>query len=222
MTKESGIVPFRWWIERDVFFPARMESLAAMSEKWEVVYNNELERNKMTCRDLDVMPGEIADAIRRLRNPYTVHKWSSEFGQLLEDDPTMHGGGLHYSLGGSWLQVHLDYSIHPKFPDKRRALNLIAFLNPEWKPEWGGALLLCDSSGKSVKKIYPEPGMVAAFETSSISYHGVEQTSPDAPPRVTIAIYYLADNKDETRSRAMYFPNRNTPNCPHEVARRSM
>lgn len=156
------------------------------------------------------------DIFRKLRS--CEREWSDRLGYPVIDDWSMHGGGAHCSYGGSWLQVHLDYSKHPKNNGQRRALNLIAFLNPEWKPEWGGALLLCDPSGKAVKRIYPEPGMLAAFETSSESYHGVEETRLDAPPRITAAVYYLAsDDGRDTRCRALFVPNRNGGKVPQEV-----
>jgi Rps23 Pro-64 3,4-dihydroxylase Tpa1-like proline 4-hydroxylase len=48
-------------------------------------------------------------------------------------------GGLHTHARGGKLNVHLDYDIHPKL-ELQRYLNLIIYLTPGWKPEWGGGL----------------------------------------------------------------------------------
>jgi Rps23 Pro-64 3,4-dihydroxylase Tpa1-like proline 4-hydroxylase len=39
------------------------------------------------------------------------------------------------------LNVHLDYSIHPKLGLERR-LNLVLYITSGWKPEWGGTARL--------------------------------------------------------------------------------
>jgi predicted 2-oxoglutarate/Fe(II)-dependent dioxygenase YbiX len=98
--------------------------------------------------------------------------------------------------------------LHPKVNGKIRALNLIAFLNPEWQEFWGGALCLCDPMGNVVKKIYPTPGRLVAFECSDLSYHSVERiTGPHE--RVTLAVYFLTDaTGQETRRRALFMPTR--------------
>ena len=47
------------------------------------------------------------------------------------------------SSRGGKLNIHKDYSIHPRVdPPKQRKLNLIVYLTEDWNPEWGGALEL--------------------------------------------------------------------------------
>eukprot|EP01138_Halocafeteria_seosinensis_P014774 gb/GECG01015082.1/.p1 GENE.gb/GECG01015082.1/~~gb/GECG01015082.1/.p1 ORF type:complete len:187 (+),score=12.13 gb/GECG01015082.1/:1-561(+) len=61
----------------------------------------------------------------------------------LENDPHIHGGGLHCHPRGGKLDMHLDYSIHPITGMERR-LNLIIFLAEDWDPSYGGDLQLWD------------------------------------------------------------------------------
>ena len=42
----------------------------------------------------------------------------------LEADYGLHGGGVHMHKTGDYLNVHLDYDIHPKVPMQRK-LNII-------------------------------------------------------------------------------------------------
>lgn len=209
MAKESGSVPFRWWIERNVVNPIDMSDLPPFDwPGWEARYDNELERRKNTTRKIDKLSMAIQEIFTRMRSEYWQNDWSTEMGYRLEDDPTLHGGGLHVTYPGGRLQTHLDYAAHPYLPGKERRLNLIAFLNPEWREEWGGALQLCDPMGVPVKEIYPEPGMVMGFETGDDSYHGVAKVT-GWTPRVTAAVYYLSDLRPGvTRRRALYIPSR--------------
>jgi len=55
-------------------------------------------------------------------------------------DVGLHGGGLHIHGSGGKLNIHLDYSIHPKLKLQRK-LNLILYLNPNAPIECGTMLL---------------------------------------------------------------------------------
>ena len=51
------------------------------------------------------------------------------------------GGGMHMTTEGGRLASHVDFNIHPTNPELERRINLLVFLNPGWKREWGGTLL---------------------------------------------------------------------------------
>lgn len=203
--------PFRHWILPNWCQPVSYACLPDLdSPIWEASYDNDLERGKKTTRRVDLLHGdEIENVINAMRQ--SANEWRTPTGiNDLEDDPELWGGGLHVMMPGGWLQTHLDYDRHIRQPSKRRAMNLIAFLNPEWRESWGGALTFCEPSGEVAKRIYPRPGTLVAFETNDLSYHGVEPVSWGCPvPRVTAAVYFLAAaGPHNTRTRAMFVPNR--------------
>ena len=176
------------------------------------VYENDFERGKRTTRDPSRMPDRAADLLAWLRSSEMVRLWAQRTGITgLIDDPTLHGGGLHVVSGGGWLNTHLDYALHPVVEGHERRVNLILFLNPEWREEWGGAFEVCRPDGSVAERIFPAPGRLLAFETSDLSYHGTQKTAPDAPDRITLAVYFLAPARPAaTRVRALFLPSRGT------------
>ena len=57
----------------------------------------------------------------------------------LYPDYGLNGAGWHIHSSGGKLNIHKDYSIHPKIYLQRK-LNLIIFLTMNWKKEYGGSL----------------------------------------------------------------------------------
>lgn len=221
----SGDKPFRYWIidnYREPLTDIRMAD--AMLHRWEVSYNNDLERNKRTSRDWSGMPAELRTAFIDLRHPDTIAKLSKLTGiPSLRDDPEAHGAGLHLSIDGSYLQTHLDYEVHPRMPEYERRLNALLFMHHTWEPQWGGQLLLCDMHGKAMVEIEPKPGRLALFECGPQSMHGVRVITGKQAVRLSCAVYYLAKKrKTACRTRAVYLPNRNNGGVPAEVQSSSL
>src|SRR5215213_947541 len=62
-------------------------------------------------------------------------------------DPAFFGGGFHQGGDGSFLDMHVDFNVHPEHPDWLRTLNILLYLNRDWRPEWGGELLVTATAG---------------------------------------------------------------------------
>ncbi|HEX4608505.1 MAG TPA: 2OG-Fe(II) oxygenase [Urbifossiella sp.] len=205
MAVAHGTDPVRWWVRDGWTAPLTGAVPPAGHPCWEARYDNDLERGKRTTRDPGAVPG-LNPLFVRMRG--LAAEWSDRLGYPVADDPTLHGGGLHVTAPGGALATHLDYDRHPLVPGRRRALNLIAFLSPAWRPEWGGGLVLCDPLGAVVTRLAPAPGRLVAFEVGDLSYHGVEPVTGPAE-RVTAAVYYLGEaGPGNTRRRALFLPNR--------------
>jgi len=106
----------------------------------------------------------------------------------LESVPDRLGYGLHQGANNSFLDVHVDYNIHP-IKKLYRKLNLILFFNSEWKDSWGGHLELWDKDVKNcIQKISPVLNRCVIFECSSVSYHGYKKIT--VPEGITRKSYY--------------------------------
>ena len=68
-------------------------------------------------------------------------------------DPYFAEGSYAMSKSGGILDIHADFSHHDKLNLERR-LNIIIYLNDDWKNEYEGALNLYDPDLMLVKKIY--------------------------------------------------------------------
>jgi Rps23 Pro-64 3,4-dihydroxylase Tpa1-like proline 4-hydroxylase len=112
----------------------------------------------------------------------------------LLSDTELFGGGLHQSIKGAFLNVHVDYNIHPKTKYHRR-LNVLVYMNKTWMDEYEGHLELWDLSDNKknlLAKFAPLFNRCVIFETNEISYHGHPKPlkTPDGINRKSIATYY--------------------------------
>ena len=110
------------------------------SDVW-YCYNNPLE-NKKTCNSWYQFGPETYRTLSFLNSKEFISQLEKITGiKKLYPDIGLHGGGLHIHGTGGELNVHLDYSIHPKLKLQRK-LNLIIYLAEDWNNEWGGSLEL--------------------------------------------------------------------------------
>lgn len=107
-------------------------------------------------------------------------------------DPFFQGGGIHQTLPGGKLGVHVDFNQLPKSHLYRR-LNLLIYLNPDWQESYGGHLELWDPAGeKCQKKVSPLFNRCVIFTTTATSFHGhpIPLTCPPERTRNSLALYY--------------------------------
>lgn len=126
----------------------------------------------------------------------------TEFDQEILGDAELFGGGLHQSINGAFLNVHVDYNIHPTSNYHRR-LNVIVYMNKDWKDDYEGHLELWDltDGNKNQKaRIAPEFNRCVIFETNEISFHGHPKplNTPHGVNRKSIATYYYTKTRPET------------------------
>lgn len=114
-------------------------------------------------------------------------------------DPYYVGGGLHQIKRGGFLEVHADFNRHSKLKLDRR-LNVLIYLNQEWREEYGGHFELWNKEMTApVRKILPVFNRCAIFTTTSTSYHGhpTPLACPAGRTRKSIATYYYSNGRPE-------------------------
>ena len=172
---------------------------------WTRNYSDE-HQYKMACEDPTKFPPSIRETLEQLN--------SSEFIDFLEKltgieglipDPHYRGGGLHQIIPGGFLKVHVDFNWHKRLKLERR-LNLLLYLNKNWKDEYGGHFELWNKEMTQAEvKILPKFNRIALFSTSEDSFHGHPDpiTCPDGMTRKSLALYYYTSPAQEKDAMAM-------------------
>ena len=131
-------------------------------------------------------------------------------------DPQLNGGGLHEIKKGGVLKIHTDFNKHPSLKLDRR-INVLIYLNKDWKDQYGGHLELWDKDMLGCKKkILPTFNKMVIFSTNDFSNHGHPDPviCPLNQSRKSIALYYFSEgrpledlDKNHIKNRT-YFKNR--------------
>ena len=107
-------------------------------------------------------------------------------------DPYYSGGGLNVTPKNGLLDIHVDGNYHD-ISGMHRRLNVILYLNKNWKKEWGGELGLYNKTGEKLeKKIEPIFNRLFIFQTNDLSFHGLPEPIkfPEGEFRKSIILYY--------------------------------
>ena len=175
------------------------------------------------CRDESGQPGlkstfeavrELGAGFSRLDDIVRDPGFLRFLGELtgIDDllyDPQYVGGGTHENRSGQELDPHVDFNYHPTTGWHRR-LNLLLYLNDEWREEWGGCLELHDDPWRPeedrVTTVLPLLNRCVVFETSERSWHGFLAITPplDRPllSRRSLALYFYTRERPAAETAA--------------------
>jgi hypothetical protein len=220
--------PFNHIVIDDFFLPEVAEQLvkefpAYDSAVWNAHYNNPIE-NKKACNHWDKFPKTTYQVFHYLCGFDFENTVADITGSMdAQADIGLHGGGWHAHAKSGKLNIHLDYSIHPKLQLERH-YNLIVYITPNWNPEWGGGLELWShdaDTGRArecVHTVENKFNRAVLFDTTQNSWHGLpaDLTCPEGIARQSMAVYYVTEPQAQadTRSRALFVPHGEQANDP--------
>jgi Rps23 Pro-64 3,4-dihydroxylase Tpa1-like proline 4-hydroxylase len=141
-------------------------------------------------------------ALRQLMSELNSGPFTAVLSQLtgIDDllvDAQLLGGGVHLVKPGGLLRVHADFRRHLSSNLARR-LNLLLYMNKDWREEYGGHLELWDPGMKTcVERVLPVANRCVIFSTTEDSYHGHPRplTCPEGTLRSSIALYYYTADR---------------------------
>jgi hypothetical protein len=119
-------------------------------------------------------------------------------------DPYLGGAGPHQILRGGFLKVHADFNWHPKLKLDRR-LNLLVYLNRDWREEYGGHLELWNTDcSVCEQRILPVFNRTVVFSTTDTSFHGHPNplACPETTSRKSVSLYYYTNGRPASEKTA--------------------
>ncbi|WP_415399246.1 2OG-Fe(II) oxygenase [Synechococcus sp. W4D4] len=177
-------------------------------------FNNQAEV-KLGSRRGDAQQSKAITELLRYLNSHSFVDFLQKLTGISEPlivDPHFCGGGMHEVKRGGLLKLHADYCKHPETKLDRR-LNLLIYLNKDWKTDFGGDLELWDKELKACgKKISPVFNRMVVFATTDFTYHG----HPDpllCPPEISrksLALYYFSNGRPCSELRPSHIASKST------------
>jgi hypothetical protein len=188
----------------DDFFPAPVVD-AALAEfpkpgdiEWQRFQNTR--EVKLACRDERLLGEVIRGLIWEMNSQVFLRFLEILTGiENLIPDPQLSGGGMHQIVRGGQLGMHVDFNKHGAYQLDRR-LNLLLYLNKDWREEYGGHLELWNEDmSRCEQRILPVFNRVALFSTTEKSWHGHPNplACPEGWSRKSIALYYYTNGRED-------------------------
>jgi hypothetical protein len=134
----------------------------------------------------------------------------------LVPDPHLVGGGLHQLNPGGFLRVHADFNVHGHLKLDRR-INLLLYLNRDWREEYGGQLELWNRDmSECEREVLPIANRCVIFNTTSVSFHGNPRpvACPSGVARRSLAFYYYSNGRPEEERSNAHSTLYQTPGAP--------
>jgi len=172
--------------------------LSKLQESQNYNVKNEI---KLSNKNYDKFPTTIKSFIDFL-NSDTFLSFLQNITSIEEkliSDPQLEGGGLHEIKSGGVLKVHTDFNRHPTL-DLDRRVNVLIYLNKNWKDSYGGSLELWNKNmSMCEKKISPTFNTMVIFSTTDFSNHGHPEplNCPKDISRKSIALYYFSSGRPQ-------------------------
>lgn len=190
------------FFDRDLLLKA-VEHFPAPDASW-WHYDNPLER-KFAKNDLSQVHPGLRTLIALMQENRFVSFLERLTGiQGLIVDQTLNGGGFHQIAQGGKLDIHADYNYHPITKLDRR-INVLLYLNEDWKVFWRGDLQLWDREMKNCHEyILPLFNRMVVFSTTDWAYHGHPDPlgCPEGITRKSIALYYYTNGRPAEETTA--------------------
>ena len=165
------------------------------------------DEKKLAFNELAQLPASIRDVLQFMNSPSMLRFLERMTGiENLLADPYLVGGGLHQIRRGGHLGVHVDFNKYARF-DLDRRLNMLVYLNKDWREEYGGHLELWDERmQKCVQRVLPLFNRCVVFSTTESSYHGHPDplTCPDSRARRSLATYYYTNGRPDAEKAAKH------------------
>jgi len=157
-----------------------------------MMFKNSLKERKYVAAQMDEHDPLLEETVYAFQEPRVLALVSEITGlAALEPDSDLYAGGVSAMPQGAYLKPHLDNS-HDKDRARYRALNLLYYVTPDWKAEYGGNLELWDEGPRRPQRTLPALfNRLILMVTNKSSWHSVSEVR-HAGVRCCVSNYYFS------------------------------
>ena len=182
-----------------------------------VVGIDDVQINKFCYRDFNSL--KHMSYIKNYFESDIFIKWLEKITGIdnLQKDVSSEGGGIHIIKKNGKLAIHSDFNRH-KITKQYRRLNLLLYLNKDYKEEYNGHLELWNKQMTSCEqKISPLFNRIVIFKVDDDANHGhPEIWNSENNNRTSLALYYYTNDRPEHEKSENYnavWKTINKPKC---------
>lgn len=179
-------------------------------ESW--IHYQHANENVYGTQGTTAIPPATAKLIEQMHAPEFIRSLEKLTGfENLLADKDLAGGGLLLTPAGGYMNLHTDYLVHPYNKQWRRRLNVLLYLNPDWREEYGGELEFWDPlRTKCHVRIAPQLGRLVIFSTAENTIHGYPRPvrCPPGQTRKVLSLWYYTDEGKTLNFRPTIYRSR--------------
>ena len=170
-------------------------------DNWSYAYVDglpDVTKNKYCIGDGNNLPNITSKLVDYFNSKEFV-RWISNVTGIegLQPDDFNMGGGIHKTKKDGHLNIHCDFNKHEE-TGKYRRINLLLYLNKDYKEEYNGHLELWNKDMTCCeKKIAPIFNRAVIMRTTDDGFHGHIAPWKNEDDRLSIAMYYYTDDRPE-------------------------
>lgn len=151
---------------------------------------------KYTFKQLDSTPRLLRDVTTAIQDAKVVSLVEQITGISHQvPDPSLYAGGISTMTTGHFLNPHIDNS-HDGERLHYRVLNLLYYVTPDWRPEYGGTLELWNEKVTEALTIPSQFNSLVLMETNRRSWHSVSPIVHRGQ-RCCVSNYYFSKQSPE-------------------------
>lgn len=103
-------------------------------------------------------------------------------------------GELHQGRDGGFLDMHVDFNLHPKNETWIHELTLLIYLNKDWQDNYGGQLLMQHHDNPKVYEVAPVFNRCTIIRSDETTFHGYRRLNlPENITRKSILVNFYRE-----------------------------
>lgn len=163
-----------------------------------LVHKKNLGQDKYVGVQMNLYDPVLEEIVYSFQQPEVVESISRITGiRNLIPDTDLYAGGISAMCQGNFLNPHLDNS-HDKDQKNYRVLNLLYYVTPDWKQEYGGNLELWDGGPEGSRRTLTSAfNRLVVMITNKSSWHSVSRVESEGR-RCCVSNYYFSPDPVDT------------------------